>query len=210
MRSRDPIEETRTPEETAASRAELERKTTEELFAAALVGEYEDDIPWEAVSVLRLRGTPEVFQVAKRYCESENPKARSRGLNVLAQLGAGKPEAERPFTAESVSIAIDHLREADPDIVSSAAWALSHLGTRPGVAALIGLRSHPTPVVRQAVACCFDLRSHPEWVSILSLAYGRRKCGGSGLGDIRAGIRTDRRRRSVALSRLAGNPDRIT
>jgi HEAT repeat protein len=167
MPSRDPIEETRTPEETAAARAELERKTTEELFAATLIGEYDDDTPWEAVSVLRLRGTPEVFEVAKRYCNSDNPKARARGLSVLAQLGAGKSEAERPFIAESVSITIEHLRDADPDTVSSAVWALSHLGTQPGVVALIGLRNHPDPDVRQAVACCIDLRSHPKGVSIL-------------------------------------------
>src|ERR1035438_7344151 len=92
-----PIEESRTPEEIAAARAELERKSTEELFAAALEGEYDDDAAWEAVSVLRLRGTPEAFELARRYCESENPKARARGFNVLAQLGAGKPDAERPF-----------------------------------------------------------------------------------------------------------------
>jgi HEAT repeats len=85
----------------------------------------------------------------------------------LAQLGAGNSEAERPFIAESVSLAIGHLRDADPDALSSAAWALSHLGTQPGVAALIGLRDHPDPDVRQAVACCIDLRSHPEGVSIL-------------------------------------------
>jgi HEAT repeat protein len=163
----DPTEGKRTPEEVAAARAELECQTTEELFVATLLGEYDDDTPWEAVSVLRSRGTSEVFEVAKRHCESENPKARARGLNVLAQLGAGKSEAERPFMAESVSIAIGHLRDADPDTVSSAAWALSHLGTRPGVAALIGLRSHLDPNVRQAVACCIDLRNHPDGVSIL-------------------------------------------
>ena len=159
MPLRDPIETGRTPEEIAAARAELECKTTKELFAATLIGEYDDGTPWEAVSVLRLRGTPEVFEVAKRYCNSDNPKARARGLSVLAQLGAGKSEAERPFIAESVSIAIGHLRDADPGTVSSAAWALSHLGTQPGVAALIGLRSHPDPDVRQAVACCIDLRA---------------------------------------------------
>jgi HEAT repeat protein len=167
MSSRDPIEEKGTPQRVAAARGKLESKTTEELFTSALEGGYDDDAPWEAVSVLRQRGTLEVFEAAKRYCESENPKARARGLNVLAQLGAGKPEAERPFMPESVSIAIGHLRDADPDTVSSAAWALSHLGTQPGVAALIGLRSHPSPDVRQAVACCIDLRSHPEGVSIL-------------------------------------------
>jgi HEAT repeat protein len=160
--------ETRTVEEIAAARAELERKSTGELFAGTLEGEEDDDALWEAVTVLRLRGTSEVFEVAREYSQSENPKARARGLSVLAQLGAGKPEAERPFIAESVSIAIGHLRDSDPEVMSSAAWALSHLGTEPAVAALIGLRSHPDPDVRQAVACCIELRKHPEAVPILS------------------------------------------
>ena len=159
--------ETRTVKEIAAARAELERKSTGELFALTLEGEEDDDAPWEAVSVLRLRGTSEVFDVAREYSQSENPKARARGLSVLAQLGAGKPEVERPFIAESVSIAIGHLRDSEPKVVSSAAWALSHLGTEPAVASLIGLRSHPDPDVRLSVACCIELRKHPEAVPIL-------------------------------------------
>lgn len=159
--------ENRTAEEIAAARAELERKSTEELFASTLEGEYEDDAAWEAVTVLRLRGTPEVFELAREYSRSENPKVRARGLNVLAQLGAGKPDAERPFIAKSVSIAVSHLRDSDPEVVSSAAWALSHLGTEPAVAALIGMRSHPDPDVRQAVACCTEMRQHPETAPIL-------------------------------------------
>lgn len=157
----------RTPEEIAAARAELESKSTEVLFAATLEGEYDDEVAWEAVSVLRLRATPEVFEWAKRYCESENPKARARGLSVLAQLGARKPEAERPFLDESVSIAISHLQDSSAEAVSSAAWALSHLGTEAAVTALIDLQKHPDPDVRQAVACCINLRRRAEWVPIL-------------------------------------------
>jgi HEAT repeat protein len=167
MASSNPMDETKTAEEIGAARAELQHKTTEELFAAALEGEDDDPAPWEAISVLRLRGTPEVFEVAKRHCQSDNPKARARGLSVLAQLGAGKPDAERPFVAESVSIAINQLGDTAPLVVSSAAWALSHLGTEAAVAALIGLKSHPDTEVRQAVACCIELRRHPQGVPIL-------------------------------------------
>jgi HEAT repeat protein len=148
-------------------RAAFEHKSTEELFAATLEGEYDDDAPWEAVSVLRLRGGAEVFEVAKLYCSSEDAKARARGLSVLAQLDAGKPDAERPFIAECVSIAIEHIREQDEEIVRCAAWALSHLGTERAVTILIGLRNHPDADVRHAVASCFDLRKHPEGVNIL-------------------------------------------
>lgn len=159
--------ENRTVEETAAARAELERKSTEELFALTLEGEEDDDAAWEAVSVLRGRGTPEVFGVAKEYSQSKTPRARARGLSVLAQLGTGQPDSERPFITESVSVVIGNLRDSDREVVSSAAWALSHLGTEPAVAALIGLRSHPDPDVRQAVASCDGLRRHPEAVAIL-------------------------------------------
>lgn len=113
-------------------------------------------------------------------CESENPKARARGLNdddsaweavtvlsVLAQLGAGKPDAERPFTADCVSIAIDHLRDPDDEAVRCAAWALSHLCTHQAVLALIAVRNHPDSDVRHAVACCIELRKHPEAVGIV-------------------------------------------
>ena len=167
MPLQDRMEGSRAPDEIAAARVELENKSTEELFTASLEGEYDDDAAWEAISVLRLRGTPEVFEVAARYCESKNPKARARGLNVLAQLGAGRPEADRPFVAQSVSIAISHLHDSNPDTVSSAAWALSHLGTEAAVTALIDLQKHPDPEVRQAVACCIGLRRRPEWVPIL-------------------------------------------
>ena len=163
----DPIQESETEHERAARRARLERKSTEELFAATLEGEDEDDVAWEAVRVLHLRGTSEVFEVAKRHCGSANPKARARGLSVLAQLGAGKPDADRPFIADSVSIAIDHLRDSDQEAVRSAAWALSHLGTQHAVSALIAVRNHPDSDVRHAVANCIELRKHPAGIGIL-------------------------------------------
>jgi hypothetical protein len=115
MSLRDPIEGKRTREEIASARAELERKTTEQLFVATLKGEYDDDTAWEAVSVLPLRGTPEVFEVAKRYCNSDNPKAHARGLSVLAQLGAGKSEIERPFITESSVTSGHSTRSYGPD-----------------------------------------------------------------------------------------------
>jgi HEAT repeat protein len=184
MTSEEQGQETNTEREVAATSAELERKSTEELFRATLEGGYDDDSAWEAVSVLRLRGTPEVFELAKRYCTSENPKARARGLSVLAQLGAGKPDAERPFTAECVSIAIDHLQDSDEEAVCCASWALSHLGTQQAVLALIALRNHPDSDVRHAVACCIELRNHPEAVSILGALMGDSNEVVSGLGDV--------------------------
>src|SRR5437016_4230792 len=163
----EPINQAETAEEWAATRARLEGKTIEELFAASLEGEYDDNAPWAAVSLLRLRGTSEVFDVARNWCQSENPKARARGIDVLAQLGAGRADEQRPFMAESVSIAINRLGDTSPLVVHSAAWALSHLGTETAVDALIGLKNHVDPGIRQAVACCIPLRRHSQAVPIL-------------------------------------------
>lgn len=151
----------------ASLRAEFEIKNSEELFLLTLDGNYDDDAPWEAVHVLQGRGTRDVFERAKVYCLAENPKARARGLNVLSQLGAGKPDSERPFMAESVSIAINHLQDQDPEVVRSAAWALSHLGTQEAVSSLVELKNHIDPEVRQAIACCIAFLDHPKAVSIL-------------------------------------------
>jgi hypothetical protein len=85
-----PSDRTGSTDRAPVTRTDLERKNTEELFAMTLLGEQDNDNAWEAVSVLRLRGTSEVFEAARSYCNSDNPLARARGLSVLAQLGAGE------------------------------------------------------------------------------------------------------------------------
>ncbi len=129
-----------------------ENSTNEELFQAALQGDYEDEAALDAVRALRWRGTEEVFQLAATYCKSSAPLERARGLAVLAQLGAGKPLSERPHFDESVAIAIEYLRDEAALVVNSAAWALSHLGGDVAISALIEMRANSNPDVRWAVA----------------------------------------------------------
>jgi HEAT repeat protein len=129
-----------------------ENSTNDELFLAALQGDYEDEAAWDAVSALRRRGTDEVFHLAVNYCESAVPLERARGLNVLAELGAGRPQSERPHAGESVTIAIEHLRDEDPMVSDAAAWALAHLGGDAAISALITLRENADPDIRWAVA----------------------------------------------------------
>ncbi len=129
-----------------------------ELFAATLEGDYEDDAPWQAVVALQRRGTIEVFELAAEYTRSENAKARARGLDVLAQLSAGKDESERPYLNRCVSVAIESLKDSDPLVVHSAAWALAHLSTEEAATALLPLKHHSDPGVRWAVA--YGIASH--------------------------------------------------
>jgi HEAT repeat protein len=127
-------------------------RSNEQLFGAAFEGDYDDDAPWNAVRVLRLRGTPEIFELAKGHAESEDGMACARALDVLAQLGAGKPDSERPYLSESISIALQHLEDKRPLVVHSAAWALAHLRGDAATSALIALKRHPDSGVRLAVA----------------------------------------------------------
>jgi hypothetical protein len=146
---------------------ELECKSTDELFASTVEGEYDDDAAQAVIRVLQLRGTPDVFEVARLYCESGNPIARARGLSVMAQLGAGKPDADRPWISKCVGVAIEHLKDPNAEVVRCAAWVLSNLGTPSGVSALFELCDNSDSEVRLAVACCIDLRSHPAATDVL-------------------------------------------
>lgn len=129
-----------------------EQRTNEELFQAGLQGDYEDEAAWDAVRALRRQNTDEVFKLAVHYCQSTVSLERARGLDVLAQLGAGKPLSERPHFDECVAIAVEHLRDEDAAVVHSAAWALSHLASDLAVSALIEMRHNSDTDVRWAVA----------------------------------------------------------
>jgi HEAT repeat protein len=123
-----------------------------ELFEVTLQSDYEDAAAWDAVASLRLRGTPEIFDSAKKYCRSDDPKARARGLDVLAQLGVSKPDSERPYIEESVSMAIERLNDESALVVHSAAWVLAHLPSDRTISTLIGMRRHADPDIRYAAA----------------------------------------------------------
>lgn len=142
-------------------------KTAHELFLASFEGDYDDEGPWDAVRELRRRNTDEVFQLAAGYCRSETPKHRARALDVLGQLGAGRPLSERPHFSESVSTALVHLRDEDPLVIHSAAWALAHLKDERAVAALIEMRRCPDPDVRWAVAYGMAGSERPEAIRTL-------------------------------------------
>ena len=108
-----------------------DERTIDELFAASVQGDYEDEEAWNAVGILRRRGNADVFELAKKHCESEDPKARARGLNVLGQLGARVPDTGRPFLEACVSEAISALIELMDDPSDDVRdWATFELGTQ--------------------------------------------------------------------------------
>ncbi len=142
-------------------------KNAQELFLKSFQGPYDDESSWDAVRELRLRNTEEVFQLALAHSRSEVPMRRARALDVLGQLGTGKPLSERPHFDGTVSIALGHLRDEDRLVVHAAAWALAHLGGERSVAALLEVKSSADSGVRWAVANGMANSERPEAIRTL-------------------------------------------
>src|SRR5712692_6004406 len=111
----------------------------EALFVQTLLGDYEGEDGWTAVSALRLDGSREVFEHAAAWCLSNDPLKRARAAAILCQLRRapvtnapeekakwGKPEWI--FRDESYSLVTKMLEnEHDPLVLDSAICALGHL-----------------------------------------------------------------------------------
>ena len=122
----------------------IKERSTRELFEDTLEGDYEDEGPWNAVWELHKRGTFEVFQIAVEFCNSKDPLQRQRGIDVMGQFGQKYPHdgGELLYFDERVSFAIELLKDEQPRVVSSAAWALAHLEGDRAVTSLIGVRNN--------------------------------------------------------------------
>ena len=131
--------------------------TTEEiseLFAKTLVGDYEDEAPWEAVRSLRRIGSREVFGRAVAWCRSEESLWRARGIDVLAQLGKTVEHPQNSFPEEAFSIISDSLHsELDDRPLASAIFALGHLDDARAIPRITEFARNPNSEIRFAVAC---------------------------------------------------------
>ena len=142
----------------------------EALFAQTLLGDYEDDGAWAAVSALRQDGSREIFEYGAAWCLSDDPLKRARGAAILCQLrrapvtntsgeGAQWDKPDWMFRDESYSLVTRMLdNEQDPAVLASAIAALGHLDNVSGVPLILRYRDHPDEDVRFAVACalgCF-------------------------------------------------------
>jgi len=143
------------------------------IFAQTLVGDYDDDLPWEAVQALRKIGSRAVFERAAEWCGSEDPLKRARGADVLAQIGRTGEHPTNNFPDESYLI-LSALaeRERDPLPLLSAIHALGHVGNPLAVPLVIANCEHENPDVRFAVACALgnfadDPRAAPVLMTLM-------------------------------------------
>lgn len=124
------------------------------LFSQTLQGEYDDDLPWEAVDSLRRLGTPEVFDRAVKWCRSPNDKRRARGVDVLAQIGSGSDaQTIQSFRQNALPIILELLEgEKAARPMASAIYALGHLALPTAISTIVNYAKHFNPDVRHAVA----------------------------------------------------------
>ena len=90
-------------------------ETIDEVFAKTLLGEYDDDAPWEAVRELQAIGTQEIFDKSVEWCRSTDPLKRARAADVIAQLGKTADHPEHAFPEDSFIVIASLIKiEAEP------------------------------------------------------------------------------------------------
>ena len=139
------------------------------LFAQTLMGDYDDELPWKAVSALRRIGTREVFDRAAAWCKSGNPMERARGASVLAQLGKTMEHRTNNFPEESY-LAVSQMMQQENEIqpLSSAIHALGHLDNPAGIPLISSYQRHPEAEIRFAVACALGpFANDPKTTQVL-------------------------------------------
>ena len=83
-------------------------RSTSELLAVALT-QGDEELRWNAIGALHLRGTREIFETAAAFCRSTEAKERALGADILAQLGV----PERSFPDESFESVVALLSDTD-------------------------------------------------------------------------------------------------
>jgi HEAT repeat protein len=141
----------------------------DEAFAKTLLGEYDDDAPWEAVRELRRIGASEVFDRAVEWCRSSDPLKRARGADVLAQLGR---TAEHPahLCPQESFLVIASLIKTEKELrpLSSEMYALGHIGDPRAVRILSRFQNHPDAEIRFALAFALgSFANHPAAADML-------------------------------------------
>jgi hypothetical protein len=122
-------------------------RSDDELFNRSLKGG-DDDGAWDAVCILHCRASSEIYSKAAQWCTDRSPAKRSRGVDILAQLGIPK----RTHPKKSADLWLKMLsREKHPDVLQSLGIAFSHNHNRKSITALTKLKNHKSVDVRDAV-----------------------------------------------------------
>ncbi|BAZ06593.1 HEAT repeat domain-containing protein [Calothrix sp. NIES-3974] len=136
------------PEQNQAENLQLDKSCTQEIIQTALTTENED-VYWDLVHILRIRGGDEEFTAASHLCEGKNPQERTLGVNILAQLGTTQGNF---CTRERGEILLKLLSyEEDENVLAAIGYAFGHLQDARGIFPLIKFKNHANCNVRMGV-----------------------------------------------------------
>ncbi len=148
---------------------------TQDLFDQTLVGNYDDEAPWDAVSTLQRNGDRAIFETATLWLKSTNPLKRARAAAILAQLRSpsrSEEEMKRPawlFRDETFPLLVELLQgESDAMALSSGIAALGHLYNEAAIPIIERYKEHSDQDVRFSVACALgNFPNDPVAISAL-------------------------------------------
>jgi hypothetical protein len=137
----------------------MDTSEIEALFAQTLLGDYECDDAWAAVSTLRQNGSQDVFERAATWCHADDPRKRARAVAILCQLrrataaNASMDPPEWMFRDEAYTLVTDMLEhEEDAVVLDSVISALGHLDNSKAIPLIIRYQDHSDDNIRFAVA----------------------------------------------------------
>ncbi|BAY20082.1 hypothetical protein NIES21_59520 (plasmid) [Anabaenopsis circularis NIES-21] len=119
---------------------------------------------WDYVLILRMRGSNEELVEASKLCQSQSPKKRSLGVDILGELGI----PQRTFLTQCGDILLNLLsNESDSNVLASIGFAFGHLNDARSVEPLVKLKNHPNVDVRMGVVS--GLMSQSDELAIQAL-----------------------------------------
>lgn len=99
------------------------KEWTDDKLFSRLLNNKSDNTYWDNISELRSRPNEHVFNKCRDLINSEIPRDRKIGIDVLAQLGV----SPRPFRNETISLFFDILeKEKDCKVLTSLLYAIGH------------------------------------------------------------------------------------
>ena len=109
--------------------------------------------PMTFLDALHRRGGPEVFSAAVALVGDTIAVRRELGVRILRELGPEQPGGGRPFSAVTIPLLLDRLRdETDPGVLRWVVSALGHHRVHTALPAVLELAAHPDQRVRFHVA----------------------------------------------------------
>lgn len=132
---------------------EISKLTHEKLIESAL-DETDSDEQWKFITVLHQRPSVEVFEIARKLCQSNIASRIELGANILGQLGV-----DLPFRHESIPILLSltetslHSAETEEDIdaLQAVIFALGRMEDETARKKILEFTNHKSEDIRFAV-----------------------------------------------------------